>query len=64
MHTRKGLKKLGLTYAGELALSEFCARYDVDVEAAPLILGAYWLWSLIASGRAFPRVPLRTAKGG
>lgn len=66
-HTRRGkkaryveyaLKRLGMAYAGELALSEFCARYAVDAEAAPTLLGAWWLWSGIDAGRAMG-VPLR-----
>jgi hypothetical protein len=71
-HTRKGkksryvehaLKRMGMTYAGELALSEFCARYDVEPEAAPTLLAAWWLWSGIDAGRRMA-VPLRGSGSG
>lgn len=61
-YVRGALKALKLAYAGELAMPEFCARYGVDLGAAPLILGAWWLWSAIDAGRAV-RVPLRLAGG-
>jgi hypothetical protein len=61
-HTQKALKLLKLTYAGELAIPEFCARYpDVPREQASRLLAAYWLWALIDSQRAYPRVPKRKA---
>lgn len=64
LHVRKALKMMGLAYAGELAIPEFCARYGLTREVAEPLLGAYWLWSLVSSQRAYPRVPLRQPKGG
>lgn len=58
-HAMSALKRLKLTYAGEHAMSEFKARYGVgDAEPAISLLGWWWLWSVINSGRAV-RVPLR-----
>lgn len=59
-YMRSALKKLGLAYAGELALPEFCARYGVEIEAAPLLLACFWIWSLVDENR-FCRVPLRSS---
>lgn len=62
-YVRGALKRLGMAYAGELALPEFCARYGVDLAEAPTLLGAWWLWSGIDAGRRMG-VPLRPTGGG
>lgn len=51
-HVRKALKKLGLAYAGELAIPHFMALYDLqDREAAMKLVGGWWLWSQVDQGR-------------
>lgn len=62
-HVMYALKALKLAYAGELAIPEFCARYDVPRDEAPHLLSCWHLWSLLDRGRPC-RVPLRMAKGG
>jgi hypothetical protein len=53
------LKSLKLSYAGELALPEFMARYGIeDREEAQDILGCWWLWLGLSQGRRMG-VPLR-----
>jgi hypothetical protein len=55
---QKALKSLGLTYAGELAIPQFMSLYDVPTaEEARLILGSWWLWSLVDDGRQITRGP-------
>ena len=51
-YEKNALKALKLTYAGELALPEFMARYGLkDRSEASLILGCWWVWSGINAGR-------------
>jgi hypothetical protein len=60
-HVRSALKALGMAYAGEHAMSEFMARYEVwSPDEARVILGAWWLWSGISAGRRMG-VPLISA---
>lgn len=58
--TYYALKRLGMSYAGELALPEFMARYAISTpEEARTILACWWLWSGIDAGRAMG-VPKRS----
>lgn len=60
-HVASALKALNLKYAGELAMSEFCARYNVKPQDASAILGSWWLWHLLSRGRPVRRIPLRSS---
>lgn len=64
LHTRNALKVIGLDYAGELAVGEFAARYGVDVEAAPQLLGEYWLLREVERGGRPRGLRLRSAPVG
>lgn len=66
-HATKALKKLGLTYAGELALPEFCARYpQVPKDQATRLLACWYLWAMVDEGRVgYWKIARRkTAKAG
>lgn len=61
-HATAALKALGLSYAGEHAMVQFMALYEVrDPRLAPKILGGWWLWSRLAQGRRIRGVKLRSA---
>lgn len=62
-HVRKALKALGLAYAGELAVPHFMALYGFeDRTEATLLVGAWWLWSQVDSGRAVVGLVRRAGK--
>lgn len=52
VYMRSALKMLKLTYAGELAIPEFMARYEIPdrAEAERFIL-SWWVWSRVSAGR-------------
>lgn len=66
-HVRKALKQLGLTYAGELAVPQFMALYDLeDRTQATLLVGAWWLWTQVDRGArvmGLVRRPGRASEG-
>jgi hypothetical protein len=51
IHVKAALKALGLDYAGEHALSQFAVLYEVPQRNARETVGAWWLWSRLASGK-------------
>jgi hypothetical protein len=62
--TLNGIRKLGLAYAGELAIPEVMAQYSIASRIeAERMLGSWYVWGQIAAGR-FVRPPLRQPKGG
>jgi hypothetical protein len=60
IYPSKALKRLGLAYAGELAIPEFMARYGYqDREQAVRDLGLWWLWNLVDDNRYVVGLKLR-----
>lgn len=61
-HVKKALKEIGLGYAHDHAISQFCALYEVPPDKAREVLGGWWLWSRIARGGKLRVAPRRAGE--
>jgi hypothetical protein len=63
-HVSQALRALGFGYSGELALATFMAQYGVPtVGEADDTLGAWWVYTRVASGRRVVGLQRRSPGG-